>query len=520
MMRSMTILFLTLFIVGLTAQGVQAQGNSSQDAAPEKKAKLSDEDLAFFEPLLTSYMDTTRGTPEEEAAMEALLKAMEEYSERNKVSTPVADDQAWGRLFKRYIDAAYRKKKSSGAGRVKTETYILPRKGEYYGFEYSVLVPKSYDASRSWPLLISLHDAGAKDLGKGYIKKVWQGTKESKALCENFIILAPHLPDRLASRKVKLKKNGKTRRITTSTARVKWFNTYQLLSVFMPLIEVRRNFNVDPTRIFVEGVGEGADLAVTLAAVSSGKFAGLISRHGRLHDEELVVGLQHTPSLFFVREDGAFAKSSKGRKFIELLDSLKNGDTSYDSLIVEKLPPAGKKKLPSKLMANQNTDPMLEVNARVAAFMKEHTLSLTPKEIRITSNHVAFRSHAFLKVTAHDIAAGQLLDCIARFDREKNTVELTGKNFFGVSLFLNDSVLDLSRPVQVLVNGKVVEARVPDRSPSRMLSWFHKTPTDYHLVRTSLLVVPRFTLDEEKKEGEEEKASKTVKDTALESGLK
>ncbi len=504
------IVFVLVLIASATvpskAQEANAEDKKAANVPAPEVAKLSKEDIAKFEPMLGEYLDA-KNSGESKLKLSALVKALEDYSEEKKVSSPVADVKAWADMFGRYNQASFAKRKVYATGRIKTELFRLFRNGEHYAYEYSFYVPKDYDPNKSWPVLLCLHDKGAKNLGVGYIRKLWQN-KEYKALCEKFIIIAPHLPAKLPKRKMKIKVGKKSRRIMTSSKRLKWFNNYHLLSILMPLYEIRKSYNCDPTRIFIEGVGEGADAAVTLAAVSSGKFAGVISRHGKLREPRLMTGLQHTPSLFLMREGGPFSKGS-GKEFIDLVKAASNGETKYDSLQVEVVPKLGGKKLPLRMYAYQATDPLMDANPKVAEFIGKHVLNPYPKTVRITTNTSVFKSHGLIKITADDIAAGEIVDCVAKFDREKNTVELTGSHFFKVTLFLNDLVLDLSKPVQVLVNGKIVDARVPVRDPAFMFRTFNRSKTDFHLTMTALIRVPEFNWKEEKKpddakKGEEE----------------
>ncbi|MFT7620755.1 MAG: hypothetical protein ACI97A_004413 [Planctomycetota bacterium] len=469
-----------------------------------KTAKLTKEDIAAFEPLLIKYLNAEK-SDDKINFQGVLLKAMEDYSEKNKVSSPVADVEAWLGMFGRHNAVSLGKRKVYGTGRIKTEEFTLSSKGEHLLYEYSIYVPKDYDPAKSWPVLLCLHDKEAKDLGKSYIKKVWHGTKESKALCDQFIMIVPHIPNKLPRKKVKVVIGGKKTSVKTSSKKIDWFNSYHLRSMVLPLHELRKTYNCDPTRIFIEGVGEGADAALALAAMTPGRFAGVIARHGKLRDPKLIKGLQFTPTLFMMRDGGIFSEGA-GAESWKMIEEESKGETKYTSLQVETFPTLGKNKKPTlKMLANQATDPILEANGMIAEFLTKHSMDPAPKEIRITSNNRIFRSHALLKVTEHDIAEGKILDCRAKFDREKNTVELTGENFYRVSLFLNDTVLDLSKPIQILVNGRQVDARVPDRSAKRMLRTFDKSRTDFHRALTSLIVVPRFSLEAEKKDDKEKK---------------
>ena len=61
-------------------------------------------------------------------------------------------------------------------------------------------------------------------------------------------------------------------------------------------------------------------------------------------------------------------------------------------------------------------------------------------------------------------------------DKEKNSVIMTGNNFYSFTLFLNDSILDLDKPIEVVVNGKVADRRTVVRSFSDMLKGMLRNP--------------------------------------------
>ena len=489
---------LMMAFIALGSRTANTQEEGAPPPQPPPNAVLTEEDVAKFEPMLTTFLGEEDPGKLREARV-ALLGAMDRYAESKKVSTPAADDAKWRDMLGRYHKAYFTKKRAFATGRLKTEMLTLDRNGEHFAIEYSIHVPKSYDGSKSWPVLLCLHDDGKK-LGKNYLQKVWL-TREHKDLVDKFILVAPHIPEKLLKKKIKIKVNNKSKRVETSPKRVKWFERYHLWSMVLPLYEVRKEYNCDPTRIFVEGVGKGGDAALTLAAMSPGRFAGVISRHGRFKDSELVAGLTGCPTLVIKRAGGRLDKGS-GQEFWKSLEAAAQ-DGTMPGLVLEALPaPEGKLKM--KDMAGQETDPVLVANSKVAAFIADNALEAYPKEVRVVSNHRAFRSHPLVKVVRHDILQGKLLDCQVRFDREKNRIELTGSAFYKVSFFLNDSILDLGKPVEILVNGKLVDARVPDRDPEHMLKSMKSGWLSPHQVFTSVLTTSSFTLEpEEKKEGED-----------------
>lgn len=469
------------------AEPAASQPTASQDEPLlVPKHLLSAEEMGALAPLL----ETLLSDPKDRSAFEKLDGEIAKF-ETEKGWSPLGDPEAWRKAFEQHFYEGIKKDRVSGTGRPQEDVVLVEVKGELFAFEYSYIVPRGYDHEKRWPVLLCLHDEGSD--GDSYLRKLWQAAKEDKELCEGFILVAPNIREKTLDKKYR---EGKS-----VERRIQWLDVNYLRSVLLPLNEIRKRFHCDPEKIFIEGVGTGADAALELAALAPGRFAGVIDRHGVLRDEKILPGLQGTNLLVVSRAEGPnYDKKAKQQPFFEVLKKAKeDGQIDFELAEAEKVD-----RLTAKQKADQDTDPVLEQNAAVADFIGRVKLDPYPARVRIVNGPNGFKSHPLVKITSHEVTEDNYLDFSLRFDRAKNRIEVTGKAFFKFTVFLNDQILDLDRPIEVSINGVTLENRTATRSTKQMVSDMVGQPVNYHQVLPGLLLVevPDEQVKEEPKDGE------------------
>ncbi len=105
--------------------------------------------------------------------------------------------------------------------------------------EYALHVPSSYDGSRSFPILVALHGSHGREDG---MVAMWRGLAESKGV----ILLAVRGTIRVRDRAFRWDERSES-------------------TILGILNEVRDKVKVDPGRVYVTGVGQGAYIAYTIA---------------------------------------------------------------------------------------------------------------------------------------------------------------------------------------------------------------------------------------------------------------
>ncbi len=139
-----------------------------------------------------------------------------------------------------------------------------------YKWQYSVVVPKSYNGSNQVPLVLILHGAGGR--GDRYLEAAGWTRKADE---EGFIAVAPTSapahPDRPAN--FRLNPNvWNTTQLKNLSERTKIDD----IAFFNTLLEtMERKYRIDPQRIFVTGHSNGAGMAFRLASAIPDKIRAI-----------------------------------------------------------------------------------------------------------------------------------------------------------------------------------------------------------------------------------------------------
>lgn len=119
---------------------------------------------------------------------------------------------------------------------------------------YLVYLPENYFASRGdWPLVLFLHGAGERGRNIELVKKLGPPHLIVDGTSYPFILVSPQCPPR-----------------TT-------WDTQLLIAL---LDELRREFSIDPSRVYITGFSMGAYGACRLAAADPTRFAALVPLSG------------------------------------------------------------------------------------------------------------------------------------------------------------------------------------------------------------------------------------------------
>lgn len=453
--------FLAVCLVALLAAPALAQDDAEKKPAEPGPKKLSESDIKKLEKPFSEAMEyATSGGP---AVLADELKKLGHGDEDGNVDGAILGDvEGWQKLLDHY-NVESLGKDPSGTGRIKEGDYIeVNRGGDYLKLAYSYRLPKDYTHDRAWPLVLCFHDAMDKGDGKSYLKKVWEQDRAAKELADQFILVAPHIGEKSLGGRVKSGSRGDS----AKQFRFDWFTTEHAMAMIKPLVAMRTNYNVDPSRIYVSGTGQGAEMAVQLGALYGVEtFAAVVARHGQPRDLKYVEGLKDVPTLFLYREGGDYDKGDRAAYWDKIKSTAKA--SGVDTVTIEKV--GAMKKLGRKQMAGQKTDPLLDAQGRVASFLAEQAQPRYPTKLRIVTDNRAFLKKSFVRLTKLDMQPGKFIEAEVAVDREKNVIDVKGEDFYGLTLFLNDDILDLDRPIEVVVNGEMVLRKQVQRSLAEML---------------------------------------------------
>jgi len=240
-----------------------------------------------------------------------------------------------------------------------------------------------------------------------------------------------------------------------------------VFTVMTALGMISREFSVDPDRTFVVGSGKGFAAAEATAAAFPHVFAGLVGI-GDVASTDLV-NLTN-----FLTVPCALIKGGEGAKEIEdKIDELGFGNCTR--LVAEREGQDAEGK-PSKVWEPIKVWEWMGKNPRVA--YPAH-VSFSPR------SDYARRAHW---ISLEGIQREEEPHVDAKADRATNTITVDTQKVSDVVIYLNDELVDLDKPVKLVINGKPQEHTV-ERNAQQMILWQYGSG-DWGRVFTAALSVP------------------------------
>lgn len=263
-------------------------------------------------------------------------------------------------------------------------------------------LPKVYDAKRPWPLLLVIPPPGEKP--DAHLRSAWK----DEGLHATTILAAPEMPAKVAE----------WRQIEGGvTAAMRTFG------------EVLSQFNIDRDRVVVAGTKEGGAFAATLASYYPDRFAGAVSRLGGAEGAAFA-NLGNVPSYFT-------GGSEATKKAADAAKELRRDNVT----VVE-------------------ADDL----AAIAKWIGERLRNPVPTEVAFSPVQAFTRNAYWFKIENFEILPDYFAAPVnerpllsGRINRGANTAEFEARGITDFWLFLSDALLDLDKPIKVVVNGKPFE---------------------------------------------------------------
>ncbi|MCY2961044.1 MAG: hypothetical protein NTY35_12845 [Planctomycetota bacterium] len=346
----------------------------------------------------TGYIEARNKSTGIDKALEEVGKELEKISKRLK-RDPLSLPGEMGKVLWSSFD--YDKKPSAAKGKVDaaTEDAYWDKKTK---FNFAVWVPAKYDTKKSYPLILCIPDVGEKPTD--HLTEHWIDPQIREAA----ILIAVPTP---ADAKELLE--GITQAKETGMGNVGFLYSRAI-----------RNYAVDFDRVYLAGRGRGVELALAYGAVFPDRFAGVIGRSG---DAGTVVAenLRNLPSFF----------AGAGGKATELADKLKA--LGYDNATIQ--------------AEGKESD--------VWSWMQSHARVANPNEVVLYVGSPAPNRAYWLEVRPSDGQGTPNLK--AKVDRATNTITVEGEGVPKFTVYFNDVLVDLDKPVKVIANGTANERTVP-----------------------------------------------------------
>ncbi len=275
-------------------------------------------------------------------------------------------------------------------------------------------------AKVAYPVILALHTTvdevkSAKELTKAKAidteVKAWANATFSKELLGKAIVICPVMD-------VALRGSD-----NVSWSRPRWDSDHGALWAFRALSEfIFKNVNHDPSRIYVDGTGEAASAALLFCSRFPGVLTGAVVRGAPPQRIDFEKNCRGTPLLFVGGAGKAFHDEWAGKEGMVLAHHETLDDATFGQ------------------------------------WLADHPKEYAPTKIGIETNDFVYAAGSWFRVTEQDATRETMRFLVdAVLDREKNEVKVvTSEKVRGFEIFLNDRMLDLSKPVKV-VHRYVVE---------------------------------------------------------------
>lgn len=307
-------------------------------------------------------------------------------------------------------------------------------------FRYAIQIPADYDASKSWPLLITLHGAGGN--GTDWIR-TWVRTAGVP-----YILVAP------------------------TTPRHTWAARQGHSYVLTALREMSEKLNIDPDRVYLDGMSMGAGGAFRLAEHYPDRWAAIGPRCNvpdlrQKKDKSYVTMLAENFRMVPVY----WVVGAKDEKIpIEMARAAKSDlEAAKGELVYREYPEGGH-------------EWGLEKDQVVLDWYGKHRRVAYPEEIVWKSYEKIFARAWWVEVTKRTEPPGLItvhLDmkgaeserrtelrppALVKAKRKGNAIDITTEEVQSLRVYLDDAMVDLDKPVTITVNGRKLHDATVRRS--------------------------------------------------------
>lgn len=422
-------------------------------AGQEPKKLLTSSEVKSLAKTLVALQAIDRRDQRQEKELEkqeeALAKQLEKLEKKHGTEL-LTETASWTEVF--YLQNEELKAKNpAGLGRP-TSAKVAWGRGDANGAEYHVILPKGYKRGDAWPLIVCLppmDEKGESQDSRNYLQDTWMDKEVDDELRDKFIIMAPTIGERVLG--------PRGDRIN----RRKIDDLAHLQTIGNCLTDVLTNYKVDVDRVYLDGTGQGGTSAVDLAIALPYRFAAVVTRGGvpgAISDLRNLSGL--APVMIVHREGDEFTADNGARK-----TQLDKAAQEYQLAMEWKtLPPFEK----------NGTDNYVEATNDVARFLDGKVRNCwTPNLYYATRNIRLFKRSTWVRFDVANASPedGSSAWVQAKVNAEENSIAITCQNVESMRVYLNQQLVDLSRPIKVTVNGKLLNEEQVEPSVDYLLDF-------------------------------------------------
>ena len=292
----------------------------------------------------------------------------------------------------------------------------------YYGDDYvsnaSVWVPKKYTPKEKYALILCIPDSGVRP--QDYLNDQWA----DDGVRDGAVIIALGMPESTANwGSLGDPKNAGGMGV--------------LLQTFKQASET---FAIDFDRVFLAGHGLGVQTAMQIASAFPDRFSGVVGRSGDAA-EISPDNMSNLPCFF----------AGAGKRANDYADKVK--EAGFD---------------PCTVQADAKLD-------QIWAWMEVTSRRSNPEKVVLHPGSPFPNKAYWIAVPAAEYTSDARL--VATADRASNTITIEAKGIQTVTIYLNDSIVDLEKPVKVICNGAVSEDEIP-RNFNSMMDGVYRSRSD------------------------------------------
>lgn len=293
-------------------------------------------------------------------------------------------------------------------------------------YPLSTFIPTTYHASKAYPLVVCLHGYGF--TGEEYLER-WR-----PRLGEDYLLVCPTYPSGA------------------------WFTRQAEELVLETIRQARRRYHIDPNRIFLTGMSNGGIGAWLIGMHHAPLFAGLAPMASGL-DHVLMpflANLRNTPVYIIHGTKDQVMPVDLSRSISQELDRL-----GYPHVYREherEHPMAGGHYFPKEELPD------------LVAWFKSRRREPLPTRLTLVRDASHFQPYNWLRIDSTDPIAVFSEDLVDKRDERikrrvyatidasivgRTRIEVTAEHVQRYSLFLNDQLIDVSKPLTVTTNGRL-----------------------------------------------------------------
>ena len=307
-------------------------------------------------------------------------------------------------------------------------------------YPLSLSIPATYDSTKRVGLVVCLHGAGF--AGDAYLER-WQGR-----LGEGYLLACPTYPSGA------------------------WFTRRAEELVLATIRDLRTRYHIDPDRIFLTGMSNGGIGTWVIGMHHAPLFAGIAPMASGLDDVLMpfLANLRNTPIYIIHGAKDQVMPVELSRTIARELDRL--GYSYVYREHVREHPMAGGHYFPKEELPD------------LVTWLNGRRRGPLPARLTLVREASHFQAFGWLRLESTDPIAAFSEDLVDKRDERitrreyakldaslvgANRIEVIAERVRRYSIFLNDRLVDVSRPVTVLTNGQVSFEGMVTRSLETLL---------------------------------------------------